>query len=104
MAPVYPANLIITEDNMKRRIGLLLPPGFQVLDLMATTVYELANTLLEETSYEVTMLSEHGGAMTSSSGISVLTEAVTRYDYDTLLVAGQMTPRRPSSRLLRSPP
>jgi transcriptional regulator GlxA family with amidase domain len=92
-----PANLIITEDNMKRRIGLLLPPGFQVLDLMATTVYELANTLLEEASYEVTMLSEHGGAMTSSSGISVLTEAVTRYDYDTLLVAGQMAPRRPSS-------
>jgi transcriptional regulator GlxA family with amidase domain len=82
---------------MKRRIGLLLPVGFQVLDLMATTVYELANSLLEETSYEVTMLSEHGGAMTSSSGISVLTEAVTRYDYDTLLVAGQMAPRRPSS-------
>ena len=26
-----------------------------------------------------------------------VTEAVTRYDYDTLLVAGQMAPRRPSS-------
>jgi len=86
-----------TEDTMKRRIGLLLPPGFQALDLMATTVYEFANALCDEPCYEVSILSEHGGAMTSSSGINVLTEAVTRYDYDTLLVAGQMVPRRPSS-------
>jgi transcriptional regulator GlxA family with amidase domain len=95
--PVQPASLIITEDNMKRRIGLLLPPGFQALDLMATTVYEFANALSDEPLYEVTILSEHGGAMASSSGINVLTDAVTRYDYDTLLVAGQMVPRRPSS-------
>ena len=82
---------------MTRRIGLLLPPGFQALDFMATTVFELANSLAGEACYEVTMLSEQGGPVTSSSGIKVLTEPVTRLDYDTLLVAGQMHPGRPSS-------
>lgn len=83
---------------MKRRIGLLLPPGFQALDLMATTVFELANTLCDEPCYELAMLSEHGGPVVSSSGVKVLTEPVTRYDYDTLIVAGQMFPNeKPSS-------
>lgn len=80
---------------MKRRIGLLLPPGFQVLDLMATTVFEFANSLCADAAYELEMLSETGGQILSSSGIAVLTDPVTRHDYDTLLVAGQMKPGRP---------
>ncbi len=82
---------------MKRRIGLLLPTGFQALDLMATTVFELANILCDEPCYEVTMLSEHGGAVVSSSGVRVLTDPVARHDYDTLLVAGQMLPGEQAS-------
>ena len=83
---------------MKRRIGLLLPPGFQVLDLMATTVFELANTLCDAPCYEVTMLSEHGGPVASSSGVRVLTEAVVQYDFDTVLVPGRMpSPAQPST-------
>jgi len=83
---------------MKRRIGLLLPTGFQALDLMATTVFEIANTFCDEPCYEVTMLSEHGGVVVSSSGVKVVTEPVTRHDYDTMLVAGQMYPNEvPSS-------
>jgi transcriptional regulator GlxA family with amidase domain len=75
-----------------KQIGLLLPPGFQALDFMASTVFEVANTVLDEPGYDVTVLSEHGGMLASSSGIQVLTEAVARHDYDTLLVAGQMMP------------
>jgi transcriptional regulator GlxA family with amidase domain len=82
---------------MKRRIGLLLPPGFQALDLMATTVFELADALIGDGSHEVGLLSEHGGVVTSSSGVRVLTEAVARHDYDTLLVAGQTVPVTPST-------
>jgi len=82
---------------MTARIGLLLPPGFQALDFMATTVYELANSLGGAALYEVALLSEHGGVMRSSSGVAVLTEAVERHDYDTLLVAGQMVPGAPST-------
>nr|WP_314547070.1 GlxA family transcriptional regulator [uncultured Massilia sp.] len=75
-----------------RQIGLLLPPGFQALDFMASTVFEVANTLLDEPGYDMTVLSEHGGMVASSSGIQVLTAPVARHDYDTLLVAGQMMP------------
>jgi transcriptional regulator GlxA family with amidase domain len=80
---------------MTHRIGLLLPPGFQVLDLMAATVFECANSLCEDAAYELELLSEGGGAVESSSGIAVLTGPVTRHDYDTLLVAAQMKPGRP---------
>jgi transcriptional regulator GlxA family with amidase domain len=79
---------------MKHRIGLLLPPGFQVLDLMATTVFEIASSLSADADYELEMLSEGGGQVLSSSGIAVTTDAIARYDYDTLLVAGQMKPAR----------
>lgn len=81
---------------MTRRIGLLLPPGFQVLDLMATTVFECANSLCADAAYALELLSEDGGQVLSSSGIAVCTEPVARCDYDTLLVAGQMQPGRPA--------
>ncbi|OON64529.1 AraC family transcriptional regulator [Massilia sp. KIM] len=77
---------------MKRRIGFLLPPGFQALDLMATTVFELANKLSSGPHYDMTMLSEKGGVLSSSSGVGVFTEAAERVDYDTLIVAGIMQP------------
>jgi transcriptional regulator GlxA family with amidase domain len=77
---------------MKRRIGFLLPPGFQALDLMATTVFEIANSLDGGPFYDVTLLSEQGGVLGSSSGVGVFTEAFGRHDYDTLIVAGIMHP------------
>ena len=46
---------------MKRRIGFLLPPGFQALDLMTTTVFEIANNMDAGPHYEMTLLSEKGG-------------------------------------------
>ena len=87
---------------MKRRIGFLLPPGFQALDLMATTVFEIANHLDGGPFYDVTLLSEQGGVLGSSSGVGVFTEAFGRHDYDTLIVAGIMQPltQRPGSAFL----
>ena len=77
---------------MKRRIGFLLPPGFQALDLMATTVFEIADSLDGGPFYDVTLLSEQGGVLGSSSGVGVFTETFGRHDYDTLIVAGIMQP------------
>jgi transcriptional regulator GlxA family with amidase domain len=79
------------------KIGLLLPPGFQALDLMAATVFELANAIAGEPHYLVRMLSGSGVVVTGSSGVGVLTEAVAQYDADTLLVAGQLAPGQPSA-------
>jgi transcriptional regulator GlxA family with amidase domain len=82
----------LIEDIMKRRIGLLLPPNFQILDLVATTVFELADSQAGDEGYEVILLSEHGGAVTCSAGVQVLTEPLLPDGIDTLLVAGQTHP------------
>ena len=75
---------------MTRKIALLLFPRFQVLDLVATTVFEVANELKGEACYDVALLSEHGGAVSSSSGVPVLTQAFDGHSFDTVLVAGAM--------------
>jgi transcriptional regulator GlxA family with amidase domain len=56
---------------MKRTLGFVVFPGFQILDLVAITVFELANALPGGPFYDITMLSEHGGAVTSSAGVRV---------------------------------
>lgn len=75
---------------MKRTLGFVVFPGFQVLDLVAITVFELANALPGGPFYDITMLSEHGGAVTSSAGVRVDTSPFDRRDFDTVMVAGSM--------------
>lgn len=75
---------------MKRTIGLLLFPRFQVLDLAAVTVFEVANEIKGGTLYEVELLSEHGGTVRSSSGVPVVTQPFGGHSFDTVMVAGAM--------------
>jgi len=75
---------------MSKRIGILVFPGFQVFDVAATTVFELANMASGKALYEVALLSEHGGNVVSSSGVPVATEPFGREDFDTVMVAGGM--------------
>ena len=88
---------------MKRHIGLLVFPGFQILDLVATTVFELANGYVGNSAapaYEVTLLSEHGGLVTSSSGVPVGTTAFGEHAFDTVMVVGALEPRASSPGFL----
>lgn len=79
---------------MTKRVAILLFPRFQVLDLVATTVFELANIVSGKPLYEVSLLSEHGGNVPTSSGIAVATEPFTAFEFDTVLVAGWIEPTR----------
>ncbi|MEK1890905.1 MAG: GlxA family transcriptional regulator [Phyllobacterium sp.] len=72
----------------KRHIGIVLFPGFQVLNLAATTVFEFANLAVEEPAYRVSLLSESGGGIASSAGFSVETVAFSAEPFDTVLVVG----------------
>ena len=83
-----------------KRIGLVVFPGFQILDLMAVTVFEVANTLVTKPAYEVELLSELGGAVASSSGVAVETKRFGRATYDTVIVGGWIAPITPSPSLL----
>ncbi|HYD63582.1 MAG TPA: GlxA family transcriptional regulator [Noviherbaspirillum sp.] len=77
---------------MIRQIGLVVYPGFQILDLVATTVFELANSFGARPRYEVALLSEHGGLVPSSSGVPVGTKAFGSHEFDTVMVVGAMGP------------
>lgn len=76
---------------MSKRIGLVVYPGFQALDLAALTVFEFANGLQTELVYEFAALSLEGGLIKSSTGIVVDTQAIGWGSYDTLLIAGATT-------------
>lgn len=85
---------------MKRTIGLLVFPGFQILDLVATTVFELANSFNARPEYEVSLLSENGGLVTSSSGVPVGTVPFSHHAFDTVMVVGALRSTRHSQGFL----
>src|SRR5580698_6308871 len=70
------------------RIGFLVFPGFQILDLVAVSVFELANLGRAHRAYDLRLLSEVGGLVDSSSGVQVNTRAYQGEAFDTLIVFG----------------
>ena len=71
-----------------QRIGFIALPGFQLMSAGVLAVFELANMEMGEPVYDVHLLSETGGSVRSSIGISVATEPFDDTDFDTLLVGG----------------
>ena len=63
-----------------KRIGFVLFPGFQIVDLAAIPVFELANREAAEPVYDVRVLSEHGGSVVSSAGVAVDSTAWSTFD------------------------
>jgi transcriptional regulator GlxA family with amidase domain len=73
---------------MPIRVALVVFPGFQILDLGALSVFEVANLASGADRYELELVSEEGGMVASTSGVRVETRALGRRHYDTVLVAG----------------
>ncbi|MBS0416203.1 MAG: GlxA family transcriptional regulator [Proteobacteria bacterium] len=84
-----------------KRLGLVAFPGFQILDLAAASVFEVANGLASRPVYEVGLYSEHGGHVVSSSGIEVQTRQLGDPAFDTVIVAGDMAVAPASDGLVR---
>jgi transcriptional regulator GlxA family with amidase domain len=81
-----------------QHIGVIVLPGFQVMSLAALSVFEFANKEMDKPVYDVRLLSETGGPVRSSIGISVATEPFRNANLDTLIVGGSnmigsLTPR-----------
>lgn len=81
-------------------IGIVLYPGFQLLDLSPSTVFEFANLCLPEPRYNIRMLSEHGGPVLSSAGFSLDSEPFDDEPIDTVLVPGDNRGTTQSSGLI----
>jgi hypothetical protein len=78
-----------------RRIGFVLSPGFQVMSFAALSVFEFANKEMGEPVYDVRLMSETGGLMRSSIGISVVTEPFDATIFDTLFFCRGTEPSTP---------
>jgi transcriptional regulator GlxA family with amidase domain len=74
--------------RLMQRIDFIVLPGFQVMSLAALSVFEFANKEMGEPVYDVRLLSETGGSIRSSIGISVATEPFDDTNSDTLIVGG----------------
>ena len=83
-----------------QRIGIVLFPGFQVMGLAMSSVFEFANLTAGENRYDIHVLSEHGGPVPGSLGFAVTTEAFANPRFDTLLVGGDNEPTPATPGLL----
>lgn len=74
-----------------KRIAYLLVPDFQVMVFGGLTVFEVANHTAKQPFYDIQLISESGGAVRSSLGYSVTTEAFGDLPFDTVIVAGALS-------------
>ena len=72
------------------RVGFIVPQGFQMMSLAALTAFELANLPPSGQRYDIHVLSEHGGLVRSSGGMTVDTEAFRDPAFDTVII-GSLT-------------
>jgi transcriptional regulator GlxA family with amidase domain len=70
------------------RIGLVLFPGVQVLSLAPMAVFEMANVETGKPFYDVRLVSETGGPIQTSFGVTVETQRFARATFDTLIFGG----------------
>ena len=82
------------------KVGLIVPPGFQVMSFAPLSVFEIANTLLDAPSYDVRLVSEMGGPVPNSFGVHVETERLAVSSFDTLLVGAALDIRPPTPGLV----
>jgi transcriptional regulator GlxA family with amidase domain len=84
-----------------KKIGLVIFPGFQALDLSVLTPFELANSLAPKPVYELAILSETGGMVSTTMGVSVDSKAFGPDAADTLLIGGSTSIPTASPGLLK---
>ena len=74
---------------MPRTIGVLIFPEFQLLDAAGPiTVFEAAGRDAAPPAYRLRVFARAAGPVTSSSGVQLVTEALSEEPLDTLIVAG----------------
>lgn len=72
-------------------VGLVVFPEFQVMGLSTISVFEVANQILAAPAYELTLLSEKGGKIRTTSGFQLDTEPFAKRAFDTVVIAAGLT-------------
>lgn len=69
-------------------IAFVVFDGFETMALAAQSVFEFSNRSLGEPFYQTATLSEAGGPVTSSGGLTVVTDAFDARSFDTVIFVG----------------
>lgn len=75
---------------MKKAIAFIVFPGFQIVDLAALSVFEVANGLPGGPFYDIAVLSEQGGKVISSVGVGIDSTPFGSHAFDSVIVCGGM--------------
>ena len=78
-----------------RDIAFLVYPGYSLMALAIVAGFETANDLIDPAPYELHYVSENGGPVRTSAGLTLQTETFTEKPFDTLVVGGGVI--RPST-------
>lgn len=70
------------------RVGFIVYPGFQLVCLAASSVFEVADRVLDAPSYEVSIRSEAGGSVRGTAAVTVLSEPLGSEPFDSVIVCG----------------
>lgn len=71
-----------------QRVGFVIYPGYSLMGLAAVPAFELANLVGDEAVYDLHFVSEDGGRIVASAGMSIETETFGETTFDTLIVGG----------------
>ena len=69
-------------------IGFIVATNFQFMSFAAMSVFEFANLVSGEPVYDIRVMSERGGPVRSSMGVSIDTEPLRHQGFDTVIVGG----------------
>jgi transcriptional regulator GlxA family with amidase domain len=78
-----------------QRVGFVVSPGFRVMSFAVASVFEFANIEMGKPVYEVRMVSETGGSVRTSIGMTVATEPFDETNFNTLIVGRGTQPSTP---------
>ena len=73
-----------------KKVAYLLMPNFQVMLFGGISVFELANQSGPKPFYEISLISERGGAVKCSLGYAVSSESFEASKFDTVIVGGAL--------------
>ncbi|KWH65344.1 GlxA family transcriptional regulator [Burkholderia sp. AU18528] len=74
-----------------RRIGLVVVPQFQVMSLLALSVFDIANLRAGRSLYEVSVISEDGGPVEASFGMCASTQPARLSELHTVFVGASLS-------------
>jgi transcriptional regulator GlxA family with amidase domain len=83
-----------------RRVGFVVYPGYSIMALAVVTVFETVNLFEQNPQYDLHFISQAGGPVRTSSGMTLDSEKFSDEPFDTLVIGGPSVPQPASPGLI----